>query len=71
MLGQRHMDTSPELIDIAIRGAHRINNKLFLFEAAIMSEAELRRFLQSSGISERGVQDQYIEFVHMYKLSTL
>ena len=71
MLGRRQTETSPELIDIAIRGAHNISNKLFLFEAAAMSESEIRRFLEKNGIVERDLQNQYIEFVHMYKISVI
>lgn len=60
----------PLLFAFAARGAHSIGNRLFLFEAAQMSESEIRDFLLKNNITDRELQDRYIEFVQMYRIAS-
>ena len=58
-------------LDMAIQGAHSISKKLFLYEAARMSEDDIRVFLSENKVLDKELQDKYIDFVYMYRIASL
>lgn len=71
MLVQQKHENNTQVLDSAIQGAHAISKKLFLFEAARMSEKDIRKFLRSHQIVEKDLQDKYIDYVYMYRIASL
>jgi len=71
MFGEQTLQSDPKLIDIAIRGAHNISNRLFLFEAVKMSESDIRQVLNENEVCDAVMQDQYLEYVHMYRIASI
>ncbi len=68
MVKNRSIERKPYLLDLAIRGAHKICNKIFLFDAARMSDRDIRSILKNNDIADIELQDTYIEYVRMYKV---
>lgn len=68
MRAREYLDRKPNLLDLAIRGAHTICNRVFLFDAVEMSDEDIRSILGEYNIIDRELQDAYIQFVRMYKV---
>lgn len=71
MLAQQMYEDNTQVLDTAIQGAHTISRKLFLFQAAKMSEQDIRSFLDENDIREKELQDRYIDYVYMYRIASL
>ncbi len=71
MLSRNTYRDTHQTLDTAIQGAHSISTKLFLFEAAKMSENDIRIFLGENQINDKDLQDKYIDYVYMYRIASL
>ncbi len=71
MYSENRYHDANHVLDTAIQGAHSISKKLFLYEAAKMSEEDIRTFLGENHIVDKEIQDKYIDYVYMYRIASL
>jgi hypothetical protein len=57
-------------IETIVNEAHEICDVLLLFEASYMEENEIRLFLEGNNVTDREIQDNYIELVRTYDRET-
>jgi hypothetical protein len=62
--------TTGDSIETIVDMAYQICDKLLLFEASSMKENEIRFFLECNKITEREIQDKYINLVRNYDRET-
>jgi hypothetical protein len=63
-------DNDFDVLEEVVAKAHKICNRILLFEAIEMEEDELRLFLDCNQVSDHVVQDRYLGFVRQYAEKT-
>jgi hypothetical protein len=63
-------DNDFDVLEEVVAKAHKICNRILLFEAIEMEENEVRLFLDCNQISDHEVQDRYLGFVRQYAKKT-
>ena len=63
-------DSDFDVLEEVVAKAHKICNRILLFEAIEMEEDEVRLFLDCNQISDHEVQDRYLGFVRQYAEKT-
>lgn len=63
-------DSDFDVLDEVVAEAHKICNRILLFEAIEMREDEVRLFLDCNQVTDHQMQERYIGLVRQYAENT-
>lgn len=63
-------DSDFNVLEEVVAKAHKICNRILLFEAIEMEEDEVRLFLDCNQVSDHQVQQRYLDLVRQYSEKT-